>query len=473
MALVTSDPPEERQPWLPRRLRAIWRLTIARVGGVFAGFLPKGLYARAMLIIIAPIVLLESVVAFTFMERHWAQTTERLSEATARDIAAVVDIYENFPLDGDYAKLTEVAQSKLGLTSFSILPAGELPTTQEKPFFGLLERKLSEQIRNQVRKPFWIDTVGRSNLVEIRVKTDDAILRIIAPRSQIYASNSHIFLVWMVGTSVVLLLAATQLLSNQIKPILKLADAADSFGKGRGVPEDFKPRGAREVRLAAEAFLAMRDRITQHVEQRTHMLAGVSHDLKTVLTRFKLELEMMRSSDSVDGMKADVIEMQQMLEEYLAFTRGDGGEQLTETNVRELLEEVAEDAAHFDAPITLEIPRRRRDVVIPLKRQAMKRALINLVSNAARYGDKVLIRSSIDRTRLQIDVEDDGPGIPADERENVFKPFYRIDHARNVDAGHVGLGMAIARDIAKSHGGDIELGRSALGGLQVTLRVPL
>ncbi len=473
MAIVTSDAPEERQRWLPRRLRALWRFAMSRVTSVFAGVLPKGLYARAMLIIIAPIVLLESVVAFTFMERHWAQTTERLSEATARDIAAVVDIYENFPLDGDYSKLTDVAQSKLGLTSFSILPEGELPTTQDKPFFGLLERKLSEQIRNQVRKPFWIDTVGRSNLVEIRVKVDTAILRIIAPRNQIYASNSHIFLVWMVGTSVVLLLAATQLLSNQIRPILKLADAADSFGKGRGVPHDFKPRGAREVRLAAEAFLAMRDRITQHVEQRTHMLAGVSHDLKTVLTRFKLELEMMRSSDSVDGMKADVIEMQQMLEEYLAFTRGDGGEQLTDTNVRELLQEVADDAAHFDAPITLDLPRRRRDVIIPLKRQAMKRALINLVSNAARYGDKVLIRSSIDRTRLQIDVEDDGPGIPADERENVFKPFYRIDHARNVDQGHVGLGMAIARDIAKSHGGDIELGRSALGGLQVTLRVPL
>ena len=277
----------------------------------------------------------------------------------------------------------------------------------------------------------------------------------------------------MVGTSVVLLLAATQLLSNQIKPILKLADAADSFGKGRGLPTDFKPRGAREVRLAAEAFLNMRDRITQHVEQRTHMLAGVSHDLKTVLTRFKLELELMPPNPDVDGMKADVIEMQQMLEEYLAFTRGDGGEQLTETNVRLLLDEVVEDAAHFDAPITLDSPRRRRDIVLPLKRQAMKRALMNLVANAARYGDKVLIRFSIDRTRLQIDVEDDGPGIAPEERENVFKPFYRIEGARTVDQGHVGLGMAIARDIAKSHGGDIELGRSALGGLQVSLRVPL
>jgi two-component system, OmpR family, osmolarity sensor histidine kinase EnvZ len=272
---------------------------------------------------------------------------------------------------------------------------------------------------------------------------------------------------------VILLTAAILLLRNQIRPILKLAEAADSFGKGRGIPEDFKPRGAREVRQAAQSFLEMRDRITQHVEQRTHMLAGVSHDLRTVLTRFKLELELMGSGPDVEGMKADVIEMQQMLEEYLAFTRGDGGEQFSDTNVYELLEEIVEDAEHFDAKIEIDLPRRRRDIILPLKRQAMKRALMNLVANASRYGDRVMIRASIDRTRLQIDVEDDGPGIPAQERDNVFKPFYRVESGRTMEHGHVGLGMAIARDIAKSHGGDIELGRSALGGLQVSLRVPL
>jgi two-component system, OmpR family, osmolarity sensor histidine kinase EnvZ len=473
MAVTLPEYGEEKTHWLPRRIKAMARFAITRLSGVFSDILPKGLYARALLIIIAPIVLLESVVAFTFMERHWSQVTERLSEATARDIAALVEIYEAYPREQDYGRLIDIAQNKLGLSSLTVLPNGTLPTTQPKPFFGLLERKLSDQIRVQVKKPFWIDTVGRSGLVEIRVKTDSAIIRVITPRSQIYASNSHIFLIWMVGTSVILLTAAIILLRNQIRPILKLAEAADSFGKGRGIPEDFKPRGAREVRQAAQAFLEMRDRITQHVEQRTHMLAGVSHDLKTVLTRFKLELALMPTTPDVEGMKADVIEMQLMLEEYLAFTRGDGGEQLSQTNVHELLEEIAEDSEHFEATVTVEIARRRRDIVLPLKRQAMKRALMNLVTNASRYGDKVLIRASIDRTRLQIDVEDNGPGIPAEERENVFKPFYRIESARTMDHGHVGLGMAIARDITKSHGGEIELGRSALGGLQVSLRVPL
>jgi two-component system osmolarity sensor histidine kinase EnvZ len=473
MSVVTVEPREERSRWVPRRLRAFTRIVWSRFSNGFSELLPKGLYARALLIIIAPMVLLQSVVAFTFMERHWAQVTERLSESTARDLAALVEVYESLPSDPDHVRLIDIAQNKLGFLSLQVLPDAVLPTVQPRPFFGLLERKLTDQVRAHVRRPFWIDTVGRSGLVEIRVKADRGVLRVVTPRNQIYASNSHIFLVWMVGTSFVLLTAAILLLRNQIRPIVKLAEAADQFGRGRGMPADFKPRGAREVRQAAQAFLEMRERITQHVEQRTHMLAGVSHDLKTVLTRFKLELELMPPNPDVDGMKADVIEMQQMLEEYLAFTRGDGGEQPAQTNVRELLEELVDDAAHFDADITLDTGRRRRDVILPLKRQAMKRALMNLVANAARYGDKVLVRLTVDRQRLQIDIEDDGPGIPESERANVFKPFYRVDSSRTVDAGHVGLGMAIARDIAKSHGGDIDLGRSALGGLQVSFKVPL
>jgi two-component system, OmpR family, osmolarity sensor histidine kinase EnvZ len=473
MAVTAPDVGDDKSHWLVRRARVVWRFAYGRVAALFDDILPKGLYGRALLIIIAPIVLLESVVAFTFMERHWSQVTERLSEATARDVAALVEIYEAYPSDRDFAKLIDIAQNKMGLTSLTILPNGDLPNVQTRPFFGLLERKLTEQIRVQVKRPFWIDTVGRSGLVEIRVKASNAVVRVIAPRSQIYASNSHIFLVWMVGTSVVLLTAAILLLHNQIRPIVRLAEAADSFGKGRGLPVDFRPRGAREVRQATQAFLEMRDRISQHVEQRTHMLAGVSHDLKTVLTRFKLELEFMPPGADVESMKADVLEMQQMLEEYLAFTRGDGGEQLADTNVRELLEEVIEDAGYLDTPMTLDMARRRRDLVLPLKRHSMKRALMNLVTNAARYGDRVALRVSVDRSRLQIDVEDDGPGIPANERENVFKPFYRVDKSRTVDQGNVGLGMAIARDIAKSHGGDIVLERSALGGLQASIRVPL
>src|SRR6476620_9801347 len=298
-----------RQAW-SRALRA------------FSELAPKGLYARALIIIIAPIVLLESVVAFTFMERHWNQVTRRLSEGLARDMAAIVDLYETSTSKDDIAQLIEIGQNRFNF-SVAVLPAGNLPTPQPKPFFDLLDRALSDEIRAQVKRPFWIDTVGQSRHVEIRVKLDQAILRFVAPRGQAYASNSHIFLIWMVGTSVVLLTVAIAFLRNQIRPILRLAEAADAFGKGRPVPQDFRPRGAREVRQAASAFLEMRDRIRHHVEQRTSMLAGVSHDLRTVLTRFKLELALLGDGPEIAALRNDVNEMQHMLEDYLAFAKGE------------------------------------------------------------------------------------------------------------------------------------------------------
>ena len=439
-----------------------------------AQILPKGLYARALLIILVPIMLLQSVLAFVFLEQHWNKVTRRLSEATARDIAAVVELYETTPYGKDPVRLADFARNRLAITSLQVLPPGDLPSKEPRPFLGLLDRALSEEIRNYVQRDAWIDTVGQSNHVEVRIKLDNATLRFVAPRQQIYASNSYIFLVWMVATSTILASAAMLLLRNQIRPILRLAEAADSFGKGRGFPADFKPRGAREVRQAASAFVEMRDRITQHVEQRTTMLAGVSHDLRTVLTRFKLELALIGDAPEVEALKADVNEMQHMLEDYLAFARGDGGESAATTNVRELLEEVHEDALHYGPDIVLETNRRRRrDLIVPLKRQALKRAILNLVSNAARFGDMVVLRASADRAWLSIDVEDDGPGIPLAERDNVFRAFYRLDHARNQDKGNSGLGLAIARDIARSHGGDVLLAESALGGLKATIRLPV
>jgi two-component system, OmpR family, osmolarity sensor histidine kinase EnvZ len=355
----------------------------------------------------------------------------------------------------------------------TVLPAGDLPVPQPKPFFALLDRTLSRELGKLIDRPFWIDTVGQSDHVEIRVKHDKAVLRFVARRSQTYASNSHIFLMWMVGTSVVLLTVSIMFLRNQIKPILRLAEAADAFGKGRPVPDDFRPRGAREVRQASQAFFEMRERITQHVDQRTTMLAGVSHDLRTVLTRLRLQLAFLGEGPEVAAMKGDLKEMQSMLEDYLAFAKGDGGEVATQTHVAGLLEEIVAEAQHLEVPITLRIRRRQREIVIPLKRNAMKRAIANLVSNSARFGDQIVIRAATERGWLRIEVDDNGPGIPKAERENVFRPFYRLDHARNQDEGNSGLGLAIARDIAKSHGGDVSLGESSMGGLRAIIRVPL
>jgi two-component system, OmpR family, osmolarity sensor histidine kinase EnvZ len=429
--------------------------------------MPKGLYARALIIIIAPMVLLQSVVTFVFLERHWQTVTHRLSTVTVQNIAMLIDLYEQNPKNAN--NIVTLAENDLSLR-IRFAKGEDLPQARSKPFFDLLDSTLSDELSKLVKRPFWLDTVGRSDLVDIRVKLDDAVMHILARRSQTYASNSHIFIVWMLGTSFVLLTVAILFLRNQIKPILRLADAADSFGKGRPPPVDFKPRGAREVRQAAHAFIEMRDRIERHVEQRTVMLAGVSHDLRTVLTRFKLQLAMFEESPELDAMRADVDEMQAMLEDYMAFAKGDSGEAIGRADIGEILNEVKAQA-HGDKTINIEV--KGEPLIVPVRRHAFKRAVANLVNNAARFADRVSVSAAKQNGSLTIEVDDDGPGIPEDEREHVFRPFYRVDRARNQDSGSTGLGLAIARDIARIHGGDIALDQSRLGGLKAVLKVPV
>jgi two-component system, OmpR family, osmolarity sensor histidine kinase EnvZ len=439
------------------------------VGNAFKGWMPTGLYGRALLIMIVPMVVLQLVVTFVFMERHWNTVTRHLSAAVVQDVAALIDVYKDYPQDKDRALLRRIAQQRLGLV-VDFLPTGDMPPPGPKPFFDmLLDQTLSVQLGRQIGKPFWIDTVGRSNLVEIRIQLDDTVMRVFAQRGAAYASNSQIFLFWMFGTSSILLIVSLLFLRNQIKPILRLADAAESFGKGREAP-NFRPRGAREVRRAANAFLEMKARIERSIEQRTAMLAGVSHDLRTILTRFKLELALIGDSPEVDGMRKDVDEMSGMLEDYLAFARGDSGEHAQPTDMAVALEELRSDAERNGHAATVAfhgLP------VVTVKPASFKRCLANLVSNAARHANALSITGHRDHRYLTVTVDDDGPGIPADMREEVFKPFLRLDDARNQDEGGTGLGLAIARDIARSHGGDITLGDSPMGGLRATARIPV
>jgi two-component system, OmpR family, osmolarity sensor histidine kinase EnvZ len=430
--------------------------------------MPKGLYARALLIIIAPMVILQSVIAFVFMERHWNVVTQRLSASVVQDIAALIDIYRGYPQDADQTQIRRIAQERLGLV-VDFLPSADMPPPGPKPFFSLLDQALSDELRKQIGRPYWIDTVGKSALLEIRVQLDNTVMRVFARRSAAYVSNSEIFLLWMVGTSTVLLIVAIIFLRNQIKPILRLADAAESFGKGREAP-NFRPRGAREVRRAAAAFIEMKTRIERAMEQRTAMLAGVSHDLRTILTRFKLELALIKDSPEVDAMKKDIDEMARMLEAYLAFARGDSGETSAPTDMAEFLEELRVDAERHGHKTSVVF---HGPPIVTVRPAAFKRCLSNLVSNAARFAASIAIVGHRDHRYLTVTVDDDGPGIPANLREEVFKPFLRLDDARNQDEGGTGLGLAIARDIARSHGGDITLGDSLLGGLRATVRVPV
>lgn len=438
----------------------------ARLGRWLNRVLPKGLYTRALLIIIMPMVLLQTVVAYVFMERHWQAVTARLSQALSQDISALIDIYEQSPGDVQARLITTLAEQRLGL-DVDFLPAEPLPPPLQKPFFDILDQALTGELATRIRRPFWIDTVGRSNLVEIRIQLDQALMRVIARRSQAYASNSHIFLAWMAGSSLVLIGVSVILLRNQIRPILRLAEAAEDFGKGRDV--SFRPRGAREVRQAGLAFLEMKSRIERAIEQRTTMLNGVSHDLRTILTRFRLSLAFLPEGSEVEDMKRDVDEMSRMLEAYLAFVRGEASESASPTDIRALIETFKSDAERAGHFTTLAI---EGDPVVSVRPQAFRRLLGNLVSNAARYGDRIEIRAVHDAKYLTITVDDDGPGIPPESREEAFRPFLRLDASRNQDHGGTGLGLAIARDIARGHGGDVMLEESPLGGLRARVRVP-
>jgi two-component system osmolarity sensor histidine kinase EnvZ len=430
--------------------------------------MPHGLYARALLIVIMPLVVLQSIVAFLFVERQSSVVNFYLSSAVTREIATLIDVYKTFPPGANRAQLRRIAQDRLGLV-VDFLPVTDLPPPGPKPFFSSLDQELSNEIRKQIGLPFWIDTVGRSSIVEIRIKLDDTIMRVFAPRADAYTSNSLAFMMWMVLTSVVVLTIAILFLRNQIKPIVRLADAAEAFGKGREAP-NFRPRGAREVRRAAAAFLEMKIRIERSIEQRTTMLAGVSHDLRTVLTRFKLELALLGDSPEVEAIKKDVDEMAAMLEAYLAFARGDTGEQSAPTDIAALLEELRLDIERHGHRATAAF---HGPAEVTVRPAAFKRCLANLVSNAARFASTVAITGHRDHRWLTVTVDDDGPGIPQPLREDVFKPFLRLDDARNQDEGGTGLGLAIARDIARSHGGDITLGASPMGGLRATVKVPV
>ena len=428
--------------------------------------MPKGLFARALLIIITPMVLLQSVIAYAFMERHWQTVTQRLSAVLTQDIAAIIDMRQLLPDPTKTEVLEQLVERTMGL-DIDFLPLEPLPPALPKPFFEILDESLSNELRRRVARPFFVDTVGRSSLIEIRVQLDDSIMRVIARRSQAAPSNSHIFLIWMVSTSLILLIIAILFLRNQIRPVLALADAAESFGKGRDVA--YRPRGAQEVRRAGVAFLDMKRRIERAIEQRTAMLNGVSHDLRTVLTRFKLSLEFIEPSAELDDLKRDVDEMSRMLEGYLAFARGDASESAEPVDIRGFLEVLQADAQRSGDTVSLRIV---GDPVVSVRPDAFRRLLANLVSNAARFGDRIEISAVHDERYLTVTVDDDGPGIPEEQRADVFRPFHRLDEARNQDHAGTGLGLAIVRDIARSHGGDVTLANSPLGGLRAVVRVP-
>lgn len=431
-------------------------------------WLPTSLFGRSLLIIILPIALMQIAVTWVFFDAHWQTVTSRLSDGLAGDIAWAVESYQDDPRPESLARIADRAQDSMSL-SIALSPVRTLPPRRPTSVFGALDRSLDRALSDHLEAPYWFDTVRFPGYVDIRVRVGGQVMRIIAPADRAWATQGGIFVLWMTVATSLLTAIAVLFIRNQVRAIERLASAADAFGKGGDVSE-FKPYGAREVRQAAQAFLAMKSRIQRHLEQRTAMLASVSHDLRTPLTRLKLELALAEPSSRVEAMKTDLSEMEHMIDEYLAFARGEGGEAVEVTALRDLIGEVSEGAARAGAEVEIDAD---PGLFLAVRANALKRALSNLVMNAAAHGERVVISARQTPTGgAEIIVDDDGPGIPPERREEAFRPFNRLDESRNQNEKGVGLGLAIARDVARGHGGELTLDRSPMGGLRAVIRLP-
>jgi two-component system osmolarity sensor histidine kinase EnvZ len=430
-------------------------------------FLPKGLFQRSLLIIVLPVALMQAAVTWAFFEQHWQTTTARLSESVAGDIAMVVSLYER----GGGAEFDATAQAVFDTTGLSVDFREDdlLPTSRRSAFFRVLDRTLRRSLTARLDQEFWFDTTRYPEYVDIRVEVEGGVLRFIAVRDRVFATTGHIFVLWLFGASALLTAVAIIFIRNQVKPIRQLAEAAEAFGRGQDA-ERFKPAGAREVRRAAHAFLDMRARLRKQLEQRTQLLAGVSHDLRTPLTRLRLQLALMPDSEERQAAQRDLADMENALEEYLAFARGQAGEDQGPVDLTLLCETLGDDAARQGVDLQLEL---EEAVMIEGREGALKRAFSNLVSNAAAHADEVQLTLRQAGQRAEILIDDDGPGIAPEDREEAFKPFSRLDDSRNANRTGVGLGLAIARDTVRGHGGELRLEDSPMGGLRARVSLPV
>ena len=430
--------------------------------------MPTSLWGRSLLIIVLPVLVMQVAVTWAFFDMHWQTVTARLSDGLAGDIAWAAESWRDDPTPENMAIISDRAERSMSL-SVDLKDGDVLPDEQDRGPIGVVDRTLEKALATRLDQPFWFSTTRYPAYVDIRVQQPEGVLRIIAPRERAVATQAHIFVLWLTIATILLMGVAILFIRNQVRAIERLADAAEAFGRGEA-SEQFKPHGAREVRAAANAFLAMRERIQRHIDQRTALLASVSHDLRTPLTRLRLELALAPPFKRAKAMQGDLDEMEHMIDEYLAFARGEAGEAAQAMSIADLLESAAEDVRRAGAEAEVVAPPDLSAVLRPL---AFKRALSNLAGNAAAHGERVRFSArALPSGGLEVAVEDDGPGIPEELHEEAFHPFSRLDASRNQNSKGVGLGLAIARDVARGHGGDITLERSDMGGLRAVIRLP-
>ncbi len=427
--------------------------------------LPHSLFRRFLLIILLPNIIIQLVAIYMFYERHWSGVSKHMAVSLAGEVAMIVRTIEANNGDNKNDFINGAASSLyLGL---KVLHNAQIHKNNlDKDDFYFLRSELNQRLEGRGYNMY---LSGEDPILVIEVQMGEDLLLITASRKRIETPTTYIFILWMVGTAIIFVIIAILFMRTQIRSIIKLAEVADKFGRGQDIPY-FKPSGATEVRRASEAFIKMKERINRQVEQRTEMLAGVSHDLKTPLTRMKLQLALMDLSPEIEELQQDIVEMEKMVQEYLDFAKGKERVIDSNVNVADMLKSIASGFRNINKQIEVNAG---NSVALQINSNSLRRAITNIIDNALKYGNRILVASRSSEKYVYITVDDDGPGIAQGMRDAVFKPFFRLDNARNLDKGGTGLGLAIARDIVVNYGGDIMLETSELGGLRVVIKLPI
>ena len=426
--------------------------------------LPKQLFYRGLLIVATPIIILQITILIVFFDSLWIKTNKGMTRSLVSEIVTIIDIYNN---ESHYNKqiVTDLYNQNFNF-SVRFLENEKLPDIKVERWFSPMDRTLRRELKPKFNE-YWFNTMTHKEIVDLRIKFRDGVLQIFFPKERIQASSIRIFSLWITLPAFLLILVAMIFLKNQTRPIIKLAEASEKFGRGEDI-EEFRPSGALEIRKAGYEFDRMRKRIIRHLNQRSEMLSGISHDLRTPLTRIKLQLALIKDMEISKKLSGDVDEMEKMLNEYLQFSKSTFSDKTETFDISELIKSTVK--KYENADISLDQPEK---TIFTGRKNLIQRCLNNLIDNALKYATKVKIKQEKIRKTIVIIIEDNGPGIPVSEYENVFKPFYKIDKGRSEAKSSVGLGLSISSDIIRSHGGTIELRKSETGGLEVMISLPV
>ena len=425
--------------------------------------LPKQLFYRSLIIVAAPIIIMQITISIVFFDSLWIKTKKGMTRALVNEIATFIDTYENE--NNDKEQIIKLFENHLQF-NIKYETNKNFPDIFTERWFSPIDRSLRRELKSQ-NFNYWFDTTGYKNLIDLKLKYKNGYFQFFIPRERLTTTPVRLFALWITLPGVLVIFIAILFLKNQTRPITKLAEASEKFGKGEDV-EDYRPSGALEIRKAGLEFDRMRKRILRHLNQRSEMLSGISHDLRTPLTRIKLQLAFIKDKEITNKLSRDVDEMEKMLNEYLQFSRSNFTEKSEKFNLSELIMSIVKKYENKNILVD-----QKTEVFFSGRKNLIQRSLNNLLDNAINFSKNIKVTQQKIKRSILILVEDDGPGIPSSEYENVFKPFYKVDKSRNQTKSSVGLGLSIASDIVRSHGGNIELGKSEMGGLKIKIVLPV